>query len=66
MTTIHRRVPLLILGAGMAGLGAGVQAQRLDIESLLLEAEPEIGGLCRSLTSITWLLFRFWSKNFNS
>ena len=62
MTPIHRRVPLLILGAGMAGLGAGVQAQRLDIESLLLEAEPEIGGLCRSLTSITGCCFDFGPK----
>lgn len=62
MTTIHRRVPLLILGAGMAGLGAGVQAQRLGIESLLLEAEPEIGGLCRSLTSITGCCFDFGPK----
>ena len=62
MTTMHRRVPLLILGAGMAGLGAGVQAQRLGIESLLLEAEPEIGGLCRSLTSITGCCFDFGPK----
>lgn len=43
-------VKLLILGAGMAGLGAGIQAQRLKKDSLILEAGDSPGGLCRNST----------------
>ncbi|GAA5172392.1 MULTISPECIES: NAD(P)-binding protein [Amycolatopsis] len=42
------RIPLLILGSGLAGLGAGVEAQRQGIQSLILEADELPGGLCRS------------------
>jgi protoporphyrinogen oxidase len=41
---------VVILGAGMAGLGAAVEAQRLGLDSLVLEAAPEAGGLCRGTT----------------
>lgn len=51
MTTAEgRRVDLLILGAGFAGLGAGVQAARYGLDSLILESEAAVGGLCRSTT----------------
>jgi protoporphyrinogen oxidase len=43
-------VDVLILGAGMAGLGASVEAHSLGLNSLLLEAEEQPGGLCRSTT----------------
>src|SRR6266508_3638656 len=43
-------VEVLILGAGLAGLGAGVEAQRLGRDSLILEAAPTPGGLCRGTT----------------
>jgi protoporphyrinogen oxidase len=43
-------VELLILGAGLAGLGAGVQARRQGMDSLILEAAPRAGGLCSSTT----------------
>lgn len=46
----ERNVDLLILGAGFAGLGAGVQATRYGIDSLVLESAEEVGGLCRSTT----------------
>ena len=38
----------LILGAGMAGLGAGIAAQRHRQDSLILEAAGVPGGLCGS------------------
>lgn len=62
MNTSHRRIPLLILGAGMSGLGAGVQAQRSGVSSLVLEAESQTGGLCRSITSKTGCDFDFGPK----
>jgi UDP-galactopyranose mutase len=43
-------VEFLILGAGFAGLGAGVEAARRGRDSLILEAAAEPGGLCRSTT----------------
>lgn len=49
-TSTMRKVSLLILGAGMAGLGAGIEAQRRDIDSLILEADDAVGGLCRNTT----------------
>jgi protoporphyrinogen oxidase len=45
-----KKVPLLILGAGMAGLGAAIEAQRSGLESLVLEADNGPGGLCRNVT----------------
>ncbi|MFC5184932.1 protoporphyrinogen/coproporphyrinogen oxidase [Actinomadura harenae] len=42
-------VEFLILGSGMAGLGAGVAARRHGRDSLILEAGDEPGGLCRSV-----------------
>src|SRR3990167_8580885 len=44
------QVDTLILGAGMAGLGAGIQAQRDRKDSLILEAAQAPGGLCRNST----------------
>ena len=46
----RREVEVLILGGGMAGLGAGVEAHRSGRDSLILEAEAEPGGLCRGIT----------------
>ena len=36
---------VVILGAGMAGLGAGIQAQKMGFSSLILEKEDYVGGL---------------------
>ena len=36
---------VVILGAGMAGLGAGIQAQKMGLSSLILEKEDYVGGL---------------------
>ena len=46
----------------MSGLGAGIQARRTGINSVILEAETEVGGLCRSLTSRTGCDFDFGPK----
>lgn len=50
MHATPKPIPLLILGAGMAGLGAGIEAQRKGIDSLILEADARIGGLCKNTT----------------
>lgn len=47
----NNHVPFLILGAGMAGLGAGVEFQRQNRQSLILEKAVSPGGLCRSQTT---------------
>jgi protoporphyrinogen oxidase len=39
---------IIILGAGLAGLSAAWHLQRRGKEALVLEKEPEPGGLCRS------------------
>jgi phytoene dehydrogenase-like protein len=41
---------LLILGAGLAGLGAGIQAQRMGLKSLIIEESARPGGLCQNTT----------------
>lgn len=51
MKTVRNiHVNTLILGAGMAGLGAGIQAQRNNVDSLILEIDDRPGGLCRNST----------------
>ena len=52
---------LLILGAGFAGLGAGVEARRRGLDSLILERADEVGGLCRS-TEVHGCTFDFGPK----
>lgn len=44
-----KTLPTLIVGAGLAGLAAGVTLARQGIPCLLAEAEPEVGGMARSL-----------------
>lgn len=44
------RKKIIILGAGLAGLSAAWHLQRRDIDCLVFEKEPEVGGLCRSKT----------------
>jgi protoporphyrinogen oxidase len=55
-------VEFLILGAGMAGLGAGVETQRLGRDSLILEAAPTAGGLCRGTSVADCLFDRYGPK----
>lgn len=50
MSDTRKKIPLLILGAGMAGLGAGIEARRRGINSLILEADTRVGGLCKNAT----------------
>ncbi|MGW6742628.1 protoporphyrinogen/coproporphyrinogen oxidase [Streptomyces sp. NPDC055025] len=57
-----REVEVLILGAGLAGLGAGVEAQRLGRDSLILEAAPTAGGLCRGITIAGCMFDRYGPK----
>lgn len=39
---------IVILGAGLAGLSAAWSLQKRGVDCLVLEKEPEAGGLCRS------------------
>ena len=55
------RTKFLILGAGIAGLGAGIAAQRNGEDSLILEAADAPGGLCRS-TEVLGCEFDFGPK----
>lgn len=43
-------LPTLIVGAGLAGLAAGVALARRGAPCLLAEAESEVGGMARSVT----------------
>ncbi len=43
-----RRKRIVILGAGLAGLSAAWHLQKKGIGALVLEKEPEVGGLARS------------------
>ena len=50
--------PVVIVGAGMAGLGAALTLRRAGREVIVLERLGEVGGLARSVefrgTSSTW------------
>lgn len=60
-TLSHKRIPLIILGAGFAGLGASIEAKRKGISSLTLDAGNEVGGLCRN-TVVSGCDFDFGPK----
>lgn len=44
----ENRYDVIIIGAGYSGLGAGIAAKRKGLTSLILEADSEPGGLCRT------------------
>jgi protoporphyrinogen oxidase len=44
----HKPARILIVGGGLAGLSAAREARRLGFDALVLEANPEIGGLLRT------------------
>ena len=41
---------LLIIGGGVSGLSAGIHARLLGFESLIVEKNPNMGGICTSWT----------------
>lgn len=45
---MHPQVPVVIVGAGMAGLACAVYLQQAGIEALVLEASDDIGGRVRT------------------
>lgn len=55
-------VDILILGSGFAGLGTAVEAQRLGLDSLVLESEATAGGLARGISISGFHFDRFGPK----
>jgi len=47
---VENHYQFLILGSGMAGLGAGITFHRNGVKSLILEKEDTPGGMCRTET----------------
>jgi len=47
-----REYDVIIIGAGPAGLSAGIHLAQLGVEVLILEASQEIGGLARRIKSL--------------
>jgi len=43
---------ILIVGAGVAGLGAAIASARQKLSTILIEKESELGGLLRNLDTI--------------
>jgi protoporphyrinogen oxidase len=64
---VNRPTRVLVLGAGPAGLSAGYVLTKNRVETLVIEAEPYVGGLARSvsLNGFTFDLggHRFFTKN---
>ena len=48
----HHKYDVIIIGAGPAGLSAGIHLVQLDLEVLVLEKSPEVGGLARRIESL--------------
>ena len=47
--TLHReRLPLLVLGGGIAGLGAADEALRAGVPTIVVERAPMVGGMLRT------------------
>src|SRR5580704_9567185 len=46
MSEINREVPLLVIGGGPGGYPAALHAADHGIKSILVDAEPGLGGVC--------------------
>ena len=58
----HSEIPVLIVGAGAAGLTTAVALARQGVESLLVERRPDLSALPRatSISTRSMELFRSW------
>lgn len=43
---IKQRPTVVVIGAGVAGLTAGINGEQNGLHCVLLESQPEVGGLC--------------------
>jgi hypothetical protein len=41
-------VPVLIIGGGASGVSAGIQSSRMDVEAMIIEETPWLGGMLTS------------------
>lgn len=60
------KVDSLILGAGIAGFGAGLKLKEEGKDYLILEKEKSWGGLCDNFSIIGFLFVRFVNLSFSS
>lgn len=45
-TNVKQRPTIIIVGAGIAGLSAAINAEQNGIHAILVESQPMVGGLC--------------------
>ena len=43
---LKEKLNVVVIGAGVAGLSAGINAEQNGLHVTLLESQPEVGGLC--------------------
>ena len=43
---MQQRKTIVIIGAGVAGLSAGIYAEQHGFHAILLEKNPSVGGMC--------------------
>lgn len=48
--TNYIKINTVVLGSGMAGLGAGIALEKKGVPHIILEKAPKLGGLCSSTT----------------
>ncbi len=48
---MNRKERIVVIGAGLSGLSAGIRLREKGVDFVVLERENEPGGLCRSRES---------------
>ena len=47
---MNNRKSIIIVGAGISGMSAGIYAEQNGFHAILLEKNPRVGGLCTGWT----------------
>ena len=43
---VKQRPTIIVIGAGVAGLTAGIRAEQNGFHAIVFESQPMVGGLC--------------------